>query len=130
MTTDYGYNDVVDGCCSRCGHRFVSGDYPFCPHGQSFAAIVKDEIPGGVWVENLGKQPVKVYSQSERRALAAAAGLEECVKWSGPGDQHVSRWAGIDPQTMENARVLVSRHQPPDDPPVVCESLEITVREL
>lgn len=32
-------------------------------------AIARDEIPGGMWVENYGPDPVKVYSHSERRRL-------------------------------------------------------------
>lgn len=31
--------------------------------------IVRDEIPGGMLLENYGPEPVKVYSHSERRAL-------------------------------------------------------------
>lgn len=32
-------------------------------------AMRHDEIPGGMWLENYGPEPVKVYSHSERRAL-------------------------------------------------------------
>lgn len=38
--------------------------------------MVRDEIPGGQWIHNLGHVPVKVYSRSELRDKAAAAGLE------------------------------------------------------
>lgn len=42
--------------------------------------IIRDEIPGGQWIENLGHEPVKVYSQSELKAKAAERGLELRVK--------------------------------------------------
>lgn len=32
-------------------------------------SIARDEIPGGMWLENYGPEPVKVYSHTERRAL-------------------------------------------------------------
>lgn len=32
---DYGYGDIVDGKCSKCGHVWEAGDWPMCPHGHS-----------------------------------------------------------------------------------------------
>jgi hypothetical protein len=60
--------------------------------------VIGDEIPGGQWIENLGPKPVKVYSKSERRALAAAQGLTEMVRHMPlPGSDkspHTVRWTG------------------------------------
>lgn len=60
--------------------------------------MIRDEIPGGVWIENLGPKPVKVYSHSERRDLMRAAGVEEFVRHQPvPGSDkspHTTRWTG------------------------------------
>jgi hypothetical protein len=105
--------------CEKCNRQsnklIIHGKLLVCPscrydepvgvaHG-----VIRDEIPGGVLIENLGRHPVRVYSQSERRALMKARGLEECVRWSGPMDRHVERWAAMDPYTMRAAAELVSR---------------------
>lgn len=82
--------------CDVCGKRVRVGDWPFCPHGVSTMKVIPDSIPGGLVLENLGPQPVKVYSHSERRMLMAKAGLREQVRHVGvPGTDkspHTSRW--------------------------------------
>lgn len=74
--------------CERCGtvarsrvlHEFDTGQPAQfwcrpCHEGSKGWATGQtqnmrhDEIPGGMWLENYGPEPVKVYSHSERRAL-------------------------------------------------------------
>ena len=78
--------------CPKCGADVQIGDFPFCPHGRSGAAIVRDEIPGGQIFENGFPTPQKFYSHSQHRAALAARGLELRPKWSGPDDRHMTRW--------------------------------------
>lgn len=48
--------------------------------------IQGDEIPGGLVVENLGPEPVRVYSKSELRREVEARGLVPSVRHVGvPG---------------------------------------------
>lgn len=92
--------------------------WPFCPHPPSAgaAAIERDEIPGGLTVENYGPNPITFYSHSERRAYMKAHGLNELEKFCPmPGTdkdpQGIPNPAGyLDPQTLENARILISRN--------------------
>lgn len=62
---------------------------------------------------NLGRDPVHIRSKSQRRALMAAAGLEEFIRHTPvPGTDkspHTIPWTTMDPQTMANAVELVSR---------------------
>jgi hypothetical protein len=75
--------------CSRCGHRterIYLGGY----------GMVGDEIVGGQVIENLGHQPVTVYSRSELKREAEKRGLEIAVRHVGtPGSDkspHTTRW--------------------------------------
>lgn len=118
---------MIDGngnvCCDTCRQPLNVGDYPFCPHGrpESGIMIVQDEIPGGVVLENYGPDPVKFYSHTERRAYMEAHGLQEKEKFCPmPGTDidpaGIPNPAGyMDPQTLENARALVS-YRPKKDP--------------
>ena len=87
-----------DQGCTRCPWqgeiRVEPGTHPPCPYCGSQTEryyiagydIVRDEIPGGQWIENLGPTPVKVYSKSELRHEMAIRGLEQHVKHVGlPG---------------------------------------------
>lgn len=85
----------------------------------------RDEIPGGLTVENYGRNPITFYSHSERRAYMAQHGLHERDKWSPmPGTnkdpQGIPNPAGyMDAKTLENAAILISRNgakQEPEDP--------------
>lgn len=90
----------------------------------------EDAIPGGLWLENYGPHPIKVYSHTERRRLLKVGmdgktrrdkttgkpyQLAEMVRHVGvPGSDrspHTVDWSkgSIDAVTLENARVLVSR---------------------
>ena len=105
----------------------------------------QDQIDGGIWLENYGPTPVKVYSHTERKRLLKVwtDGKVRRDKTTGepyqlaemvrhvpvPGTDrspHTVDWSkgSIDAQTLENARVLVSRmgakgdnHRDPDDVP-------------
>ncbi len=110
--------------CEKCNRYISAGMWPFCPHPvtDQGAAIARDEIPGGITVENYGPQPITFYSHSERRAYMKAHGLREKEKFCPmPGTdidpQGVPNPAGyLDPQTLENARILISRNGASQDP--------------
>lgn len=60
--------------CERCGKELGLGDYPFCKgsptdHERGATGIARDEIPGGMWLENYGPHPIKVYSHGERKRI-------------------------------------------------------------
>lgn len=93
--------------CDRCNTEIRVGDFPFCPHGPtSNVAVIGDDIPGGMVVENGFEAPIRVYSHSEHRRLLAEQGLEIRAKWAGPNDKHLSRWVSVD---LDAATALVSR---------------------
>ena len=88
----------------------------------------EDNIPGGLWLENYGPHPLKVYSHTERKRLLKylpdgtmrrdrVTGQEyrlvEQVRHVGvPGSDRspqTSNWSTMDAVTLENARQLVSR---------------------
>ena len=114
--------ETGDVACDRCGQVLRVGDFPFCPHHQGVAAIEQDEIPGGVVVENYGPHPMRFDSHSERKAYMKAHGLVEREKFCPmPGTdidpQGIPNPKGyMDPQTLENARVLLSRNGATADP--------------
>lgn len=58
--------------------------------------MIRDEIPGGQVIENLGHTPVTVYSKSELKLEAQKRGLELRVRHVGTkgGDRspHTTRW--------------------------------------
>lgn len=76
---------------------------------------VHDDIPGGMVLENYGPHPIRVYSHTERRRIMAERGLRLKEQWAplpgtGRDPQGIPNPIGfMDPQTIENARALVSR---------------------
>lgn len=102
--------------CPKCNHYIALGDWPFCPHGRrgNFTNF-RDEIPGGIVLENYGPKPMRFDSHSERRTFMAANGLSEIEKYCPfPGTDKdpmgIPNPAGyMDPYTLEQARILVSR---------------------
>lgn len=103
--------------CPQCGRELQIADWPFCPHKRTGGyANFRDEIPGGLVCENYGPHPVTFYSHSERRRYMKQQGLVERETFAPfPGTdkdpQGIPNPKGyVDPQTLENARVLVSRN--------------------
>lgn len=103
--------------CENCGAELSVGDWPYCPHGRTgnFTNF-RDEIPGGVVVENYGPDLIRFDSHSERRRYMKAHDLNEKEKFCPmPGTdkdpQGIPNPKGyMDPQTLENARLLISRN--------------------
>lgn len=111
--------------CERCGIELKVGDYPFCQgdptrHTRQATSIARDEIPGGVVVENYGRHPVRFYSHTERRAYMKAHHLHEKETFCPlPGTdkdpQGIPNPKGyLDPQTLKNAEALILRAQKAD----------------
>lgn len=101
--------------CEKCGQELRVGDFPFCPHGGTGRMIVRDEIPGGVTLENYGPQPITFYSHSERRRYMKEHGLTERETFAPlPGTdvdpQGIPNPKGyVDQQTLANATELMLR---------------------
>jgi hypothetical protein len=103
------------------------------------AKALKDEIPGGQIIENLGPQPMKFYSQSEIVKEAKRRGLEPMVRHVPiPGTDkspHTTSWAAVGPYQMEQARLLLERVgtstvTPPPPPTVEPEATPDLVADL
>jgi hypothetical protein len=99
--------------CDHCGEELVIGAWPFCPHGRpmdgAHAIQTNEQFIGGMTLENLGHDPVTVYSREEFKQAMLRANVEQRIKWV-PGDHYLQNFgAYIDPYTMEAARALVSR---------------------
>lgn len=134
-------NDI----CPTCGAVLEVGAWPFCrgtadSHAPGRPAVVADEVPGGFWQENGFREPRKFYSKSERDRALAEKGLEIRVRHVPvPGSDrspHTVDWSkgSMDAQTLENARVLLSRGRRvsdprPEDDPDYGPPIPITVTE-
>jgi hypothetical protein len=82
---------------------------------KSRASTVRgDDIPGGLVVENLGHDPVTVYSHSERRRIAKERGLQEFVRHQPlPGTDkspHTTNWATVGPESLQKAKDMLEAH--------------------
>lgn len=118
-------NEEGETCCDACGVRLRIGQHPFCPHGDGGSAIERDDIPGGLTVENYGPTPITFYSHSERRKYMLEHGLREIEKYCPKPGSDIDP-AGIpnpdgykDPQTLANAAALICRNgqaEAPFDP--------------
>lgn len=106
--------------CDRCYRLTTEGEHGLglCPLEPRRAnAAIGDDIPGGIWIENLGHEPVKFYSKQAILDEADRRGLQRIDRWAGPTDRHLTNWAaGMDAQTLANAAALVARqgHAPSD----------------
>jgi hypothetical protein len=96
--------------CEKCGISYEIGDWPFCPHGRYGGTVVSDSIPGGQLIENLGPDPIRVYSETERRKIMKERGLVDYVRHR-PGDTLTSNWDAVTRKTLEDAAELVSEHR-------------------
>lgn len=122
--------------CPLCGWRDEIHVSPFemppCPHcGQptdrlwtgASAAVAQDSWEGGKTFENLGPDPVTVYSRSELRRILHERGLEPHVRHVPiPGSDrspHTSSWDVPSAYTLAAAKALlerVGRANPPEPP--------------
>ncbi len=86
--------------CSVCGLPLAVGEYPCIytvrPHGKPSMTVVDDSIPGGMIVENMGKEPLTFYSKSEWKRAMAERGLVNRVQHTPvPGTDkspYTTRW--------------------------------------
>lgn len=120
--------------CLTCGHeeeRFLQGgthppcsacnsptDYVWRATGASHGIVTDEAFIGGLEIENLGHEPVTVYSRADLARHMQEAGVEQRIKYV-PGDKHLTDWSKvIDPYTLAAATALVSRPgalAPPSD---------------
>jgi hypothetical protein len=118
--------------CEKCGASYDIGDWPFCPHGRPAGTVISDSIPGGQLIENLGPEPVRVYSETERRKIMKERGLVDYVRHR-PGDPLTSNWNTVTQKSLEDARELLSPVRRirvrADEPGAQVETLTITVTE-
>lgn len=112
--------------CTHCdwvADVFVAAhEHPACPicgsaterlwSGRS-AAVAGDEFPGGQTFENLGHDPVTVYSRSELKRELRARGLEEMVRHVPvPGTDkspHTTSWDVPSEYTLRQAKAILER---------------------
>lgn len=123
--------------CGKCGADLVIGDYPFCPHGRGAGVVVGDEMDA--IIENNGTpHPIRFRSKAALNAHMAAHGLTAKVRHvpltqGSDYSPHTTDWSrGIDPQTLDNARVLLSRggSTPATDAPAPSLPVDLTIRVL
>jgi hypothetical protein len=116
--------------CPTCGEVFGVGQWYQCPHEPYRGTAVPDDVPGGFWIENAWTEPRKFYSQSAYKRALAADNKMLAPRWA-QGSKHLDRWVSMDAQTLENARVLVSRQSKASQPEDVrCETLSVETRVL
>lgn len=130
--------DQACRACSWTGEILVPPHtHPPCPVcggatervWRASARVVGDDIPGGLTLENVGHEPVTVYSHAERRRLLKERGLEECVRHVPvPGTDkspHTTSWASVSPETLATAGAWLAARSggagrtPSEDPPTV-----------
>ena len=116
--------------CPTCGEVFGVGQWYQCPHEPYRGTAVPDDVPGGFWIENAWTEPRKFYSQSEYKSALSADNKMLAPRWA-QGSKHLDRWVSMDAQTLENARVLVSRQSKASKPEDVrCETVSVETRVL
>jgi hypothetical protein len=103
--------------CERCGGELATGAHGVgaCPlepqrvrHQRALAANVT--WPGGRTFENLGNEPVTLYSPAELQREMKARGLEPFVRHVD-GDRHVERWASVDLTDYHDPAVRRARQE-------------------
>ena len=118
---------TFDSICTRCGYEetivVVGGTHPNCARCQGPTEYVWRSYPaqiqtneafiGGLTIENLGHEPVTVYSRDELKAAMLRAGAEQQIHYV-PGDHYLTDWSkAIDPQTLANAQFLLTHRTGP-----------------
>ena len=98
-----------------CGKRAVIGD--------EIDEVLPDLDPSG---------PIRFRSRQEKQRYLDAHQLEPFVRNAGPDDKHVPRWATMDAYTLAAAEALVARvgQTVGADPPIRCETLTLSVRDV
>jgi hypothetical protein len=116
--------------CEKCGTHYTIGDWPFCPHGRPSGTVVSDSIRGGQTIENLGPDPVRVYSETQRRQIMKERGLVDYVRHR-PGSPLTSNWDTVTQKTLDDAAELVGRERRliHREPSADVETLSITITE-
>lgn len=96
--------------CDKCGADLAVGSWPWCPHERGMFNAQANDIPGGLTLENLGHEPVTVYSRSELKREMQARGLVEFVRHVPvPGSDkspHTTSWSSVD---LEAGKALAER---------------------
>lgn len=121
--------------CDRCFRALDQGEHgeglcPYEPRSRAHA-IQQDSVIGGFWAENGFDTPQYFESKQAHREALAARGMEIRAKWAGPNDQHCSRMDVPCAQTLENAKILLSRGKVTiEHAPDPREEFPITVTEL
>jgi len=98
--------------CDQCGAAILSGQWPFCPHGEVTVGRGADVTwPGGKTFENLGPEPMTFYSPAEKSRYMRQHGIEEFVRHTPvPGSDrspHTTRWTAV--PDMDGARAMLER---------------------
>lgn len=92
-----------------------------------------DDIPGGMWIENLGPHPVKVYSHTERLNLMRKRGLIEIVRHVGvPGSDRSPHTSSFDLPPIGDPRpmYMLSAAEQRERREEAAKRLGMTVEEL
>jgi len=116
--------------CETCGAALTVGLWPWCPHDQYRGTVVSDSIRGGQVIENLGPDPVTVYSESQRKRIMKERGLVDYVRHR-PGSPITSNWDTVTQKTLDDAADLVGRERRllHREPSAEVETLSITITE-
>lgn len=96
--------------CEKCGYLLRVGDFPFCrgnqtDHAPGVTGVNGDECD--ITQEMGAPQPIRFRSKAERRRWLKENGLVQCDTKSAKGSMDFA--SRMDPVTLENARILVSR---------------------
>lgn len=80
--------------CEHCGVELQVGSWPFCTggHGSGVSRVNSDECD---YIDhNLGRDPIRITSWSQRRAIMQARGLEEMIRYVPPPEGGVKNPQG------------------------------------
>lgn len=110
--------------CDKCGEPLAIGMHPFCPHGYGGTRINGDECD---YIDhNLGPEPIRITSWSQRKAIMDARGLQEMIRYvptpegAIPNPQGPSNWAAyriMDPEYLQWIADRLCSGKPAKDTP-------------
>ena len=108
--------------CTACNGPTI---YMWRATGASHGIVTDEAFIGGLQVENLGHDPVTVYSRQDLARRMHEAGVEQRIKYV-PGDKHLTDWSkAIDPYTLAAAKALVERPGAIQPMPAVDSTLQV-----